>query len=471
MAANFHKGTLGAFVKKVKRGEIAKGSVLILERLDRFSRNYFDIVFPVWLELLQSGLEIFSCVTRTHYTLQTIRDNPMLAGMALMELANANEYSRGMGKRIANAFDIRISLCKQGQKMNLGGWVPKWFDFIGEAKKAGEYRSNKHFRTIQRICNEYIAGRSMYQIARGLIADNTPTVMGGKWAQGTIANLLRHRTLLGTLEHKGLTIRNFFPPVLSKPEWDKLQAKLNENKARKGGGAGSDIVANLFRNRCKCATCGATITTARSSSDRIYTCKGKRVEKCPSKYSIRVSRLETNFFQYFLQQSPDDVLRAENPEHQDKVTAIQSRIAKLDMAIKDTTDLIGSVPVEELKTKLLRLNNERQNAKTELDKLNISAIGSTNAPKALEDIKTIFLKKYAPRTLMYPEVNKELRQRLGDAVVFNAISKALKDNATRQRLLTLLPSIVKGLLIDTTKKRYAVMLHSGKQSDWHYVAA
>jgi hypothetical protein len=272
MAANFHKGTLGAFVKKVKRGEIAKGSVLILERLDRFSRNYFDIVFPVWLELLQSGLEIFSCVTRTHYTLQTIRDNPMLAGMALMELANANEYSRGMGKRIANAFDIRISLCKQGQKMNLGGWVPKWFDFIGEAKKAGEYRPNKHFPTIQRICNEYIAGRSMYQIARGLIADDTPTVMGGKWAQGTIANLLRHRTLLGTLEHKGLTIPNFYPPVLTKPQWDKLQAKLNENKARKGGGAGSDIVANLFRNRCKCV-CGATITTARSSSDRIYTCK------------------------------------------------------------------------------------------------------------------------------------------------------------------------------------------------------
>ena len=332
MAANFHKGSLGAFLQRVKRGEIAKGSVLIIERLDRFSRNYWDLVYPVWLNLLQSGVEVFSCVSNTHYTLAEIRKTPMLAGMALMELAAANDYSAGMSQRISKAFDIRLAQCQQGLKMNMGGWTPKWFDFVGEHKNAGEYKPNKHFQTIQRVCREYIAGRSMYQIARGLIADDTPTIMGGKWAQGTIANLLRHRTLLGTLEHKGLTIPNFYPPVLTKPQWDKLQAKLNENKARKGGGAGSDIVANLFRNRCKCATCGATITTARSSSDRIYTCKGKRVEKCPSRYSIRVSRLETDFFQHFLKQSPADLLQADNTEYQDKVAAIQSRIAKVDAA-------------------------------------------------------------------------------------------------------------------------------------------
>jgi hypothetical protein len=194
------------------------------------------------------------------------------------------------------------------------------------------------------------------------------------------------------------------------------------------------------------------------------------VEKCPSRYSIRVSRLEADFFQHFLKQSPADLLQAHNTEYQDKVAAIQSRIAKLDAAIKDATDLIGSVPVEELKAKLLRLNDERQSAKAELDKVNLSVIGSSGAPQALEEIKTLFLKKYAPRTLTHPEQNKELRQLLGDAAVFNVISTALKDNATRQRLLTLLPSIVKGLVIDTTKKRYAVVFHNGTQSDWRSVA-
>src|SRR5208283_2389608 len=101
-AANFHKGTLGAFLKRVQAGEIRRGSVLILERLDRFSRNYFDVVFPVWLELLQSGIEIYSCVSQVHYTLEEIRKHSYLANMALSELAAANDYSANLSNRISS---------------------------------------------------------------------------------------------------------------------------------------------------------------------------------------------------------------------------------------------------------------------------------------------------------------------------------------------------------------------------------
>src|SRR5208283_5794876 len=101
-AANFHKGNLGKFIAKVRAGEVKVGSVLILERLDRFSRNYFDIVFPVWLELLQSGVEIYSCVSKVHYTLEEIRKHSYLANMALSELAAANDYSANLSNRISS---------------------------------------------------------------------------------------------------------------------------------------------------------------------------------------------------------------------------------------------------------------------------------------------------------------------------------------------------------------------------------
>ena len=90
----------------------------------------------------------------------------------------------------------------------------------------------------------------MYQIARGLIADKVPTLMGGKWAQGTIANLLRHQSLRGSATIKGQKLDNFYPPVITQLQWMKLQAKLRENRNRKGGDANyTDIIANLFRNR------------------------------------------------------------------------------------------------------------------------------------------------------------------------------------------------------------------------------
>jgi hypothetical protein len=82
LQSSMHKGNLGAFLERVRKSH-KKGSVLISEKLDRFSRNYFEVVFPVWLDLLHAGIEIYSCVSRVHYTVENIRKNPMLAANRL----------------------------------------------------------------------------------------------------------------------------------------------------------------------------------------------------------------------------------------------------------------------------------------------------------------------------------------------------------------------------------------------------
>ena len=459
--ANVIKGTLGTFLNKVKAGEIPASSVLIIEKLDRFSRNEVDLVIPDFLSLLQNGVEIFSCVDRTHYTLADIRKNSMSLNYAIMAMGMANDYSKSMGTRISSSIAIRLQRCSQGEKLNLGGWVPKWFDFIGDAKKAGKYVPNQHFSTIQRICLDYIAGRSMYQIAKQLIADKVPTVMGGKWAQGTIANLLRHKTLLGTCEQKGIVLKDFYPPVLNKSQWDKLQSKLRENKDRKGGDGASDYVANLFRNRCKCKHCGETVTTAKSASHRLYTCKGKRVGKCPSKYSVRVHDVELDFFLLYLQQEPAKILQTQNKnEHANKVASLQSTLAQLDKEVNDTTELIGSLPVAELKLKLGRLETRRQQKKSELDALNTSMLSSLNVPKALNDVKSIISE------FLTDPVDSVSNKWLDTVKRFETV---LKDNDTRKQLLELLPSIIKGLIIDTTKGGYQVVSHNDKISPMRIV--
>ena len=278
-AANFHKGALGAFLAKVEAKEVKVPSVLCLERLDRFSRNYFDIVFPVWLKLLQSGIEIYSCVSGVHYTLDAIRKTPMLAGMALMELANANEYSSGMSKRIGEAFSLRLAEAAKGQKVNLGSWQPRWVDFIGSKGQPGEFRLNEHAATMQRIVREYLGGGSMYQIAKGLIRDKKPCLQNGKWSQGTIANLLRHDSLTGNKTIKRFKLVHYYPRLISDREWEQLKAKLADNSAKRGGNPTGDYIANLFRNRCKCFKCGGTMSTEHG----YYRCKNRRVGTCDAK--------------------------------------------------------------------------------------------------------------------------------------------------------------------------------------------
>lgn len=73
-----HKGILGQFIKRVESGLIQTPCVLILEKLDRFSRNDVDEVLPVFLNLLKSGVEVYSALDNDHYTHAKIKDDPMV---------------------------------------------------------------------------------------------------------------------------------------------------------------------------------------------------------------------------------------------------------------------------------------------------------------------------------------------------------------------------------------------------------
>jgi hypothetical protein len=461
MAANMHKGNLATFLARVERGDIKRGSVLIIEKLDRFSRNFYDVVFPVWLNLLQSGVEIYSCVSNTHYSLDIIRKNPMLAGMALIEMANANDYSSGMSNRINKAFSLRLAECAKGKAMNLGGWQPRWVDFRGSKGHAGEFSLNAHADTIRRIATEYIGGASMGTIAKGLIRDQVPTLMGGRWNQGTIANLLRHETLVGHKTIKGVRLERYYPAVISDAQYQKLRAKLADNLNRKGGNPVSDYVANLFRNRCKCAKCGATVTTTHT----VYSCKGLRTAECDAHGTVKIRALELDFFMLVLQEHPDILLGKQTIKSNGTVAALKTRIRDLDEAIEDAASLVGKLPIKALEAKLTALVQEREAAGRDLEASNLKMMSATAAPTALESIKTK-LAAFAKLGVRHAGT----RQEAAMVKAVTQLSRQLDDNETRKKLLNLLPSLVSHLVIDVEKKQYRIVNHAGEASDWRPVA-
>ncbi|HSA13065.1 MAG TPA: recombinase family protein [Candidatus Paceibacterota bacterium] len=461
LAANMHVGNLGAFLKRVQSGDIKRGSVLIIEKLDRFSRNYYDVVFPVWLNLLQSGIEIYSCVAHQHYTLDAIRRNQALAMMALIEMAAANEYSSGMSSRIGKAFSLRLAECAKGRPMNLGGWQPKWVDFHGAKGHAGEFSLNAHANTIRRIAAEYIGGASMATIAKGLIRDQVPSLMGGRWSQGTISHLLKHESLTGHKTIKGVRLERYYPAVISDAEYQKLRAKLADNSNRRGGNPNSDYVANLFRNRCKCAKCGGTITT----NHAFYSCKGKRTGECDVHGVVRIRLLELDFFGLFLQEHPAVLLGKQTVKSNGTVAALKARIRDLDKALEDAASLIGKLPVKAVEAKLTALVKEREAAGRELEASNLKMMTSAAAPMALESIKAA-LAGFVKLGAGYAGSKQEAAM----VKAIEQLHKQLDDNETRKKLLNLLPTLVSHLVIDVENKRYRIVNHVGEVSGWRQLA-
>ena len=55
--ANSTEGALSRFIEAVKDGRVASGSWLLVESLDRLSRNTVDNALALFLQLLQSGIQ------------------------------------------------------------------------------------------------------------------------------------------------------------------------------------------------------------------------------------------------------------------------------------------------------------------------------------------------------------------------------------------------------------------------------
>jgi DNA invertase Pin-like site-specific DNA recombinase len=461
MAANMHKGNLATFLERANAGDIKRGSVLIIEKLDRFSRNYYDVVFPVWLNLLQSGIEIFSCVSRTHYTLQIIRQNPMLAGMALIEMANANEYSSGMANRITKAFSMRIAEAAKGKRMNFGGWQPRWVDFNGDKGQAGEFSLNGHAATVRRIVGEYIGGASMCGISKGLIRDKVANLRGGKWGQGTVRSILQSELLIGTMEVKGVRLERYYPAVISNEQYAQLRARLADNRERKGGGAKSERIASLFRNRCKCSKCGGTIT----SSSTYYYCRGRTNGTCGTRGTIRIDALEMDFFGLFLQEHPITLLGRRAVKSNGTIAALKARIRDLDKSIEDAAALVGKLPIKALESKLTALVKEREDAGREIEAHNLKMMSGAAAPVAFDSIKAT-LSAFAKLPGDYAGTREESAM----VKVIEQLRAQLGDPETRKKLLGLIPGLVAHLVVDVEAKRYRIASHSGELSAWRQLA-
>jgi DNA invertase Pin-like site-specific DNA recombinase len=447
-AANFHKGNLGAFLKRVQGGDIAQGSVLIVERLDRFSRNYVDLVLNAFLDLMHAGIELYSCVDQTHYTLADIRKDKYLLHRLLDHIAFANEYSTGMSDKISKAFKTRRADAASGKKINLGSWQPRWIDFNGSKGQEGTFTFNDYAKTVKRIVLDYVGGKTYGAIVRALIAEKEPSAQGGKWGSGTIENILHNQALTGTITIKTVKLENYYPALITDMEYNALQAKLSDNKNKKGGNPSTDVIANLFRNRVKCV-CGGSVRAEHG----FYRCRNREIGTCKHKGSIAIKNVEEDFFALFLQEQPTALLGKHTPKHNAEIARLKARINEIEKGIDDATALVGKFPISQLEATLTALVQDKEALNEQLETASHKLLSASNAPLAFDSIKKAIRKT--------DDVNLDK--------VMREMIKQLQDNDTRKRLLEMLPTLVQRLEMNMEKGQYRVVNASGEVSEWEYV--
>jgi DNA invertase Pin-like site-specific DNA recombinase len=218
------KFALGQFLKLAERGRIPKGSYLIIENLDRLSREDERKALRVWMDILDAGINIVQLTPETIFRHE--RTDMVDVMRAIIELSRGHSESRIKSERVGAVWAERKRLAREEGKITAGR-RPAWItERDGKPALIADRAA-----VIRRIYDLATRGYGCGQIARKLTSEGVKGFgRSGRWSFAYIALLLRDRRVLGEYQPKrkdgtpdGEVIPNYFPEVVSPGQWYAAQ--------------------------------------------------------------------------------------------------------------------------------------------------------------------------------------------------------------------------------------------------------
>ena len=243
--------------------------------------------------------------------------------------------------------------------------------------------SNQKSSAVKKICLAYIDGHSMQHIAKALNAKHVPCFGGGiQWTQGQVAPQLRSELVR---------------KVLTDEEFASLQAKLSQNKGRRGGKRGNDWISNLFPNRVRCAACGASVTThnTKGGADTYKGTTVRRYYRCSAKCRAyfremaRIDAVEIDFFMLFFTDLIKSRTQLTAVADIEKVLAVNdwNKVEQLEQALRNPEVRAKLVQLLPNLVTCLTINFEKQSYSI------TTTDGATTPIRLLPDIRPDWWKK------------------------------------------------------------------------------
>ncbi|MDQ6953952.1 MAG: recombinase family protein [Mariprofundaceae bacterium] len=278
---NATEGALNDFIELVKAGRIEKGSVLILESLDRLSRQQVFTALVLFSSLLSAGVEIVTLADGQHYTAESINDVGQLM-FSLMSMCRSHEESALKAKRLSASWENRRRLAADS-KRPMTGQCPRWLR-VSEDKSCFEVIEGRA-EIIRGIFDQSIAGTGQRKIAASLNERGILTFNGGEmWHPSYIAKIIRSKSVIGEYQPKqkgepvGEAISDYYPAIVSENIFDKAQAARISRMNPSSAGRKGEKFSNLFSGLCKCLECDSTFRMIKNGRSHMFRCNNNYMD-------------------------------------------------------------------------------------------------------------------------------------------------------------------------------------------------
>lgn len=319
---NAATGKLGEFVAAVEYGRVEQGSVLLVENLDRVSRQAPLEAVNLLNRIVSSGVSVVTLTDGREYTKEGLLRDPMTFMVAVMTAIRANEESERKAQRLREAWESKKAKAK---KEIITGMAPCWL--TPNADRTGWVEDKAKVKIVKRIFDLTLKGWGVNKIAitfnaegvapigreRRRRPDAVGTATKGKWQVTFIQKLLANPAVIGEFrDHRreynhdtgkyvrtatGEVIKNYYPRIIDSAVFRKIAAQVDSRRKKTKPRNGR--VSNLFAGLSRCPRCNGTMTSVNKGkgSKISLVCAAAKIGAGCNYHAVQLEPVETAFLE------------------------------------------------------------------------------------------------------------------------------------------------------------------------------
>lgn len=288
---NATTGALGGFLSAVESGYVAPGSYLLIENIDRLSRDHVLEAQTIFSRLILAGIVIVTLTNGEVYSRQRLNEEPYAMLMIVLEQIRANQENVRKSQLIGDAkARKKQQLIEHGvQGKPYTRMTPAWITWSDEAV-AYELLPDRA-AIVREIFERTDAGDGADLIAKNLNRRDVDTWGRGAgrqkanhWRGSYIRKILLSTAPIGTFTPHDITydditrvrrstpmalVPNMFPPAVGEELYWRVNRRFATSapRGKNASQAPKTIVAGIMR----CSTCGNAVTrVTKGSKGRTY---------------------------------------------------------------------------------------------------------------------------------------------------------------------------------------------------------
>lgn len=345
-------GELARFLRFVKEGAVAKGSYLLIESLDRLSREKVKDALPRFLDLLNAQIKVATlsdgrCYDENYNELDLI--------ISIVQMSRAHNESLIKGQRVHQAWKMKQEKARI-DKTPLGAACPAWLCI-----QDGKYVPiPERVKVVKLIFNLSREGHGQRVICNKLNDDGIP-VFGtdkrnktGKWGTSSVNKILNNRAVMGEYQPTNLIegirkpvgepIKDLFPRVIDEELWYSAHSERQQRKLYKT--TKQSTLFNVWQGIIRCADCGNAYHLINkgegSKGGRYLRCFGTTKRECKASL-IRFNISEMLFKEVLTKVDSLPLVRDSSGELQQQMSVIDGRLLEVGERLSEIKDQMLSL--------------------------------------------------------------------------------------------------------------------------------